>query len=537
VAAAVLSVLAGVFVLLPLTAPDDIDHRTPVIFARLPLEVIVAFATLLALPAKARRVAAAAGGVFLGLLSIVKIADIGFNTILDRPFDLVLDWGLIGDGVGVLKSSVGGAGAIGTVVGVVLLVATGTVLTMLSALRLTRLAARHRAAGIRVVAALAVVWVGCAVSGVQFVPGVPVADKSTSALIHTRTSQIRAGLHDKAAFAAEAAVDPFHDTPGNQLLTGLRGKDVLISFVESYGRSALEDPTYAKAVNPLLDAGTRRLAAAGYAARSAFLTSSTAGGGSWLAHATLLSGLWINNQQRYRTLTSSNRLTLSSAFQRAGWRTVNVEPAVGEAYPERAFFGYQKGYDDRNLGYHGPSFSYANMPDQYTYAAFQRAERPPGHTPVMAEITLVSSHTPWTPSPKFVDWNAVGDGSVYQDPATRQGDPPTTVWKSAPRIRAAYTVSIEYTLTTLISYVEKYGDENLVFVFLGDHQPFSVIAGTGGNRDVPVTIVAKDHTVLDRIASWGWQDGLRPEPHAPVWRMDSFRDRFLTAFGSGGPAR
>ena len=38
-------------------------------------------------------------------------------------------------------------------------------------------------------------------------------------------------------------------------------------------------------------------------------------------------------------------------------------------------------------------------------------------------------------------------------------------------------------------------------------------------------------TVMDRIAGWGWQDGLQPSPHAPVWPMDAFRDRFLTAYG------
>ena len=36
---------------------------------------------------------------------------------------------------------------------------------------------------------------------------------------------------------------------------------------------------------------------------------------------------------------------------------------------------------------------------------------------------------------------------------------------------------------------------------------------------------------MQRIAGWGWQDGLRPSPDAPVWRMDTFRDRFLQAFG------
>jgi hypothetical protein len=49
-------------------------------------------------------------------------------------------------------------------------------------------------------------------------------------------------------------------------------------------------------------------------------------------------------------------------------------------------------------------------------------------------------------------------------------------------------------------------------------------------HDVPITIVAKDPKVLDRISGWGWQDGLHPGAQAPVWKMDAFRDRFLTAY-------
>ena len=38
--------------------------------------------------------------------------------------------------------------------------------------------------------------------------------------------------------------------------------------------------------------------------------------------------------------------------------------------------------------------------------------------------------------------------------------------------------------------------------------------------------------VLDKIADWGWTPGVRPEATAPVWRMDAFRDRFLSTFSS-----
>ena len=55
--------------------------------------------------------------------------------------------------------------------------------------------------------------------------------------------------------------------------------------------------------------------------------------------------------------------------------------------------------------------------------------------------------------------------------------------------------------------------------------------GDKAGRDVPIAIVAHDPAVLNRISGWGWQEGLKPGPKAPVWRMDTFRDRFLTAYG------
>src|SRR5262249_12794011 len=400
-----------------------------------------------------------------------------------------------------------------------------------SVLRLTGLAVRHRGAAIRAIAVLAVAWVTCAALGAQLVPGVPVASRSAASLVYDRVLQVNAGLHDSQGVATQLAGDRFHNPPGKDLLTGLRGKDVLVTFVESYGRSAVEDPQFAPQVDAVLDAGTRRLAAAGFASRSAFLTSSTAGGGSWLAHASLFSGLWINNQQRYGHLVSGDRLTLPRAFARGGWRTVSIEPAVHGAWPERQFYGYDRGYDQQGLGDRGPRFSYAPMPDQYLFSTLQRTERRPGHAPLMAELTLVSSHTPWTPIPRLIDWNDVGDGSAFGRPTARQGGPASSVLGSPTRLRTAYRQSIEYSLSTVISYVERYGDDNLVLVVLGDHQPDPIITAPGAGRDVPITIVARDRAVLDRISGWGWQDGLRPGPGAPVWRMDAFRDRFLTAFG------
>jgi hypothetical protein len=531
------SALAGLLVFFALVMPNEVGRLTPLAFVRIPVEGVVVTALLLVLPVRTGRVVALLVGAVLGLLTIVKIIDMGFYSTLARPFDLVLDWVLFDDAFAFLTESAGRAGAIGAVVVLVLLAAALVVLLALSVLRLNRLVVRRRVAAARGVRVLGLGWLVCALLGAQFVSGTPIAASSAAHLVYDRARQVRAGVQDQQVFAAEATGDAFQDTPGDQLLTALSGKDVILTFVESYGRDAVENPAIAPGVATVLDDGDRRLAAAGFAARSAFLTSPTFGGGSWLAHATFLSGLWIDNEQRYRNLVSSDRLTLPGAFRRANWRTVGVMPGVTQAWPEGAFYHYDHVYDCQGLDYRGPKFSWAPMPDQYTLATFQRTEYGvPDRGPLMAGIPLVSSHSPWAPIPRLVDWNDVGDGSVY-DAIVKEGHSPNDVWRDPAQIRTEYGRSIEYSLSTLISWMETYGDENLVLVFLGDHQPAPIVTGENASRDVPVTIVARDPAMLDRVADWGWDDGLKPSPQAPVWRMDAFRDRFLTAFGSrSGPS-
>jgi hypothetical protein len=186
------------------------------------------------------------------------------------------------------------------------------------------------------------------------------------------------------------------------------------------------------------------------------------------------------------------------------------------------FYRYDRVYDRRTLGYRGPAFGLPAMPDQYVMQALQRLELARRHRrPVFSEVDLISSHAPWTRIPRLLPWSALGDGSVFD----------RTPAQIVPGTRAAYGRSIEYTLNTLVSFVRRYGDPNLVLVVLGDHQPATTVTGQGASHDVPISIIAHDPQVLDRIAPWGWQDGLRPHPDAPVWPMSVFRDRFLGAYG------
>ena len=536
VGARLLTVLAALLVLLALTTPNRLQEVEPAVFLRLPLEALVYLAVVLALPAslgRVRAILALAAGIVLGLTAVFKLLGMGFLEALNRPFDALIDWRYAGSLVELVRDSFGNG--LGTALLVVATLASVALLVLLplSVLRLTRVAARRRGAAWRAVAALASLWLVLAVLDVRGDAGT-IASRDTAGYVYGQVSRIPSELRDERQFAEAAENDPLRDVAAQELLTGLRGKDVLFVFVESFGRVAVEGSSFSAGVNAVLASGTEQLKSAGFSSRSAFLTSPTFGGLSWLAHGTLQSGLWVDSQQRYDLLVTSPRLTLSQLFGRAGWRTVADVPANTRDWPQGAFYQYDHIYDSRNVGYEGPRFGYPTMPDQYTLDAFHRLElAQEQRRPVMAEIDLITSHSPWSRTPRMIDQSAVGHGSVY-DGMPEQLPSETDIWPYPRRVQAAYGESIEYSLNALVSFVTTYGDDDLVVVLLGDHQPATIVSGEDAGRHVPIAILTRDPAVLDAISGWGWNEGLRPESDAPVWRMDSLRDRFLAAYGSSG---
>ncbi|HCB03679.1 MAG TPA: CDP-alcohol phosphatidyltransferase [Nocardioides bacterium] len=525
------TVAAFLVVWLALVAPTDRDHLTAEALVRLPLEALVVVALALVPWPRTRTVLAALVGLVVALLLLVKVLDVSFDAVFARDFDPVGDWAYLGPGVGVLGDSIGVGWA--RVVAVLAGLATVAVLVgvPLAMVRLVRVAAARRRFSLTAATAFATAWLLCFVAGVQAVQGAPVASTSAYSLTVDEVQLVRADLADRQEFAREIQTDPYAAVDPAQALAGLAGKDVLLVFVESYGRVAVQDTSYSAGITQVLDRGTAALQAAGYHSQSAFLTSPTFGAGSWLAHASLQSGLWVDSQRRYRQLLGADRATLTSLFGEAGWRTVFDVPADTVDWPEgRDFYNFQDYYDSRNVDYAGPKFGYAPIPDQYTLLDFRRRELDPvDRPPVMAEIDLISSHHPWTPLPRMVPWADVGDGSVF-DGMPEQGESSSEVFRDPDAVKRVYGESVEYTWTALTSFLTTYDDPNLVLVVLGDHQPHTYVSGEHVGHDVPISIIAQDPTVMDRISGWGWQDGLRPAPDASVWRMDEFRDRFLAAF-------
>ena len=452
--------------------------------------------------------------------------------LYNRPYDPLGDTTQLGNGIETLRSLVGGTETrlieIGAVAGTVVL----AVLLTLAMLRLTRVAAENPRWALRSIAVLGAVGAVCWALGAELISHTPIASTLSAGLVVDEVNAVRADIHDRSVFAAQIKNDPIARTPPSQLLTALRGKDVLLVFVEAYGQLAVQGASFSPAVDAALSQGDKRLQSAGFAVRSGFLTSATYGGISWLAHSSLQAGLWVNNQDRYNQLLSAKRFTLAQAFKEAGWRTVDDDPSNDRPWPQgKAFYHWDTIYNRYQVGYRGPTFTYASMPDQYIFSALQRLQLgKTNRAPLFAEIDTVSSHMPWNRIPYLIPWNQVGNGSIYNRIPMEHNV--GNFWGDPPRVQAAYGRSIVYSLNTLTSYVQHYAKKNLVMIVLGDHQPLPIVSGTNSNHDVPISIISHDPKVLEQIKGWGWNPGLKPSPTAPVWPMNAFRNRFLTAFDS-----
>ncbi len=445
-------------------------------------------------------------------LVVLRVADLGTYAAFSRPFNPLLDMHLLVSGWGLLASSVGRVEALGYILAILTALAAVGWLLWISLARIPRIGR----AGRGVTVALPMVAVLVAVVAPQSAPF------AATPVVAGQIARMTRGVADLAAFTEALDEAP---TPAPRF-AALDGHDVILAFVESYGRSWLDDPQFAETAVPRLEAVERRLAEAGWHMRSAWAAAPTRGGQSWLSHGTLLSGLWVDSQTRYDRLITSDRASLNELFRRAGWRTGAAMPAITLDWPEAGWFGYDITLDAEALDYAGKPFEWVTMPDQYTWTAMDRMLRAPG--PDMIEIALVTSHAPWTPLPRIVAWEAVGDGSIF-DGTLRDGGTPREVWSAPETIRAQYSKSLDYALEIAGQYIAN-DDEDTLFVILGDHQPAPLLTGQDAPPDVPVHVISRDPSLLDRLPAAHFSRGMIPTPDAPVLPMQDIRAIMTTAF-------
>ncbi len=323
--------------------------------------------------------------------------------------------------------------------------------------------------------------------------------------------------------AAQAAL------PQSPDLNALKGRNVLLIFVESYGAITLTDPGLAEALNPVRARFGENLRAAGYHVYSSLLNSPITGGGSWLAHATMTTGVRIDGQPLYDVLLTTTAPTLGRFFRERGYRTVVAMPRIQQPWPEGAFFSFETVLNDAAFGYEGMRFSWESIPDQFVLEKVHAREIATAGKPLFIQYVLSTSHLPFDSAPPVIeDASNLGDGRIYDRLDFEEYPPPAQVFDN----QRGYVGTIRYVLDALGNYlVRRLEDDSLVIV-VGDHQPPLTIAAASRNKAVPIHVLSRDPGLLDPFRQAGYGAGMTPPATTTDVGMESFLPWFLRSYST-----
>jgi hypothetical protein len=310
----------------------------------------------------------------------------------------------------------------------------------------------------------------------------------------------------------------------------IKGADVLLIFVESYGATTYDRPDVAA---PLERARRELLEAARTTGRdvvSAFVTSPTFGGESWLAHLTLMSGIEVRDARTNAQVMAERRDTLAKLFSRHGYRTVALMPGLQQTWPEGSFYGFDQIYGATQLEYRGPQFGWFEVPDQFTLdrlrrVELDRTERPP----LFAFFPTISTHFPFSPTPPYqADWSRVETEHPYDREQLEAAYSEVPDWTN---FGPGYVRALDYDLGLASDFLRLERGRDLVMILIGDHQPASAVSGEGARWDVPVHVIASRPAVLAGLEQSGFTRGTVPA-RASLGPMSRLLPMLLTAFGS-----
>ena len=459
-------------------------------------------------------------------ISILAFADTVARQSLARPLNLYLDIQLLNAVYALLSGSLGVLAALFVILSLAIAACS---FTWILACLFSPIKEQKRRLDKRIIGSGLVVLlsVGLTVNSIPGLsqrigwPGVRIAIDQTRHFFRM--------LGEREQFQQELKAAPGNYATLPKLLEQLKNRDVLFAFVESYGISALSNPKYATVIHRRLNELDGRMKDAGLSLATGALVAPTQGGQSWFSHGSLFSGVWLDNQLRYDLLLASDRETLIDDFRRVGHRTVALMPAITLPWPE----GKRLGYDDivvrQDIDYRGPALNWVTMPDQFTWSYLEQSIRTEPR-PVFVELSLISSHAPWTPIlPVFDNWESIGNGTIFA-PWKDAGERPEELWQNLNRIQEHYALSLDYAINAMIGYAERYVDDQTLLVVLGDHQPAPLITGTDASRAVPVHVISGDPSLLKPFMAWGFDPGPLPNLRDQIPRMDAFRDWFVRAF-------
>lgn len=316
-------------------------------------------------------------------------------------------------------------------------------------------------------------------------------------------------------------------------LARLNGADFKLFFFESYGALTYDNVDASRALTPQRIALEKALRLSGRQVASAFITSTTFGGGTDLAHMALMTGIDTRDPIRHDVLLTTQRPTLIKHFKSRGYETYGFYPGLDWDWPEGAFFGFDHLVDARALAYTGPALGYWKIPDQWALARFrQRFPIQINSPPRMMFFSSTTSHFPFHPVPPYQsDWQQILSPVPFDPQQVLRLQNSSTDWLN---MLPNYIAMIDYNFQWLRGYLEQPHTRDFVMLVLGDHQPPASVTGEGASWDVPIHIITSRPELLRRFTAKGFTVGMQPA-RAPLGSLSDLTTLLLDALDGAKP--
>jgi len=289
----------------------------------------------------------------------------------------------------------------------------------------------------------------------------------------------------------------------------IQDKDIHFFVIESYGSTLYSKEEYRDVILPLYRELEQAMGEDRWEIRSGLVRSPAFGGRSWLADASLLTGIQLENQALFdRTISQGTPAYFLGFINQRGYRRTYAAPGTYEApqdwkqaYP---FENYLLRYD---FLYQGPFLSFGAMSDQFFLDFVGRNILKPEEKDFVLYL-MVSSHVPFEVIPQYKeDWDFARGGKEYQDGYV---DYFSNNWLGGNELAQGYLAGIEYSLRTIFGYMERHLNNDGFILIIGDHQPRKPVSVPQAGYLVPFHILYPKDLPLVIPSHWELSSSLLP---------------------------
>lgn len=350
-------------------------------------------------------------------------------------------------------------------------------------------------------------------------------------------SSFSAKINQNILFSQEAKVnsDRFDrqriaDTLNFSSYALIEKPDIHLIFVESYGSVLYKRADFLIQTMATMSRLDDSLENAGWFMASNRSEAPTWGGGSWMSYTSALSGVRIETHAEYLSLLNQYHNEpyphLVNYLRSQGYKSYRLssiskelDDLIWQRY--KSFYGFDEWLRFGDIDYEGPLYGWGpSPPDQYALNfAHEYINKAAEQAPYIFFYISQNSHYPWTPLPEIaVDWQSLNQTAV---------EPQASEQSLTQRVlRTNYVKSIDYEMTTIVDYIIQQGDENDIFVLIGDHQPARVARRADG-FDTPIHIISQNQAFVESFFDYQFVPTMKTGGVEPALHHEGFYSLFV----------